>query len=558
MNKFNLTDEKWIPCLMSENSAEIKPQMRSLREIFYEAGNIKEISGETPLVTIALHRLLIAILHRALNTPRDADEWAEIWREGEFENQKIEEYFDAQKHRFNLFDPERPFYQNASLREHEGKSKSPILFYFQGESPATLFDHTNEHQPLNLKPPEAIRLLLAFHLFDVGGTKTAEKDKDFAYASPLIQSAVALVRGKNLFETLMLNLHRSDPEDDTPWTFDTAEDLPSWELSHETESRDRLPKGYIDFLTWQSRRVILFPIHNEDGDIVVNKVLVMKGFQIPDNFRREEKELFVPFRALPKAKKNQSPWVSIRFEEEKALWRDSLALLQSIDGKQIRPKILSWLGDLVSSEILRNEDTISMSFYGFTVDQAKPLFWRQETFLLPLAYLENPKLVALLGEVLTLAEKVGDSKHIEGEKSGGILNEGLRRLAYVLVKPNADEGIKPKEENIAPILKRLDAGSLYWSRLEPSFKSLMVNLPKDKTSDDDGKEIFGRSQLKIWAKIVVETAQKAFDSAVNSLSGSARELKAVAEAEKEFYGKLRNLKAENPHLFDIKNKTEVK
>ena len=57
---FNLIDEPWIPCLRPDGTTIAL----GLRETLLQAHELREIRGDTPLETAALHRLLLAILHR--------------------------------------------------------------------------------------------------------------------------------------------------------------------------------------------------------------------------------------------------------------------------------------------------------------------------------------------------------------------------------------------------------------------------------------------------------------------------------------------------------------
>ena len=65
MFSFNLIEEKWLPCVMLDNSLKDL----SLRDVLTDATKIRELVGDSPPITIALHRLFLAILHRALNAP---------------------------------------------------------------------------------------------------------------------------------------------------------------------------------------------------------------------------------------------------------------------------------------------------------------------------------------------------------------------------------------------------------------------------------------------------------------------------------------------------------
>jgi len=63
-------DKPWIPCVSKDGSiVEL-----SLYDTLANAHNIQEITDESPLVTAALHRVLLAIMHRVLG-PKNEAEW---------------------------------------------------------------------------------------------------------------------------------------------------------------------------------------------------------------------------------------------------------------------------------------------------------------------------------------------------------------------------------------------------------------------------------------------------------------------------------------------------
>jgi len=95
MPEFNLVDQPWIPCLLRDGG---KPQERSLRDTLTGAHEIRELSDASPLVTVSLHRLLLAILHRNFG-PASFSEWKELWQHGQWDSDKLNQYFDEWKHR---------------------------------------------------------------------------------------------------------------------------------------------------------------------------------------------------------------------------------------------------------------------------------------------------------------------------------------------------------------------------------------------------------------------------------------------------------------------------
>src|SRR5581483_3989392 len=107
MPSFDLIDEPWLPCVRPDGAAvEL-----GLRQALAGAHELGELYDPSPLVTVALHRLLLAILHRAYRGPAVPAAWRAIWNAGRFDPAVIDAYLDRWRHRFDLFDPERPFYQ---------------------------------------------------------------------------------------------------------------------------------------------------------------------------------------------------------------------------------------------------------------------------------------------------------------------------------------------------------------------------------------------------------------------------------------------------------------
>ncbi len=504
MSSFNLIEEHWLPCITSDGQRK----ELGIQEAIIKAHTLRELHDASPLVTASLHRLLLAILHRVFG-PRSVADWQKLWRAGHFDPLPLDEYFRIWngKNRFNLFDPAHPFYQSATLPLSYQDPKTGKVDSYQkpianlvhelasGDN-ATLFDHTTEASPKAISPAEAARLLVAFQSFAVGGLLTLEKGQDpkrykSADNAPVVKGAVTLVRGANLFETLMLNLH-GEP-------FDTeGEDMPVWERDEQTIAEDRRPNGYIDLLTWQSRRIRLQPEADERGT-VIKRVVIMKGNQFPDGYHRLGKETMIAFTKNEQAKPKEDPWPAIAFQENKALWRDSLSLFQSLEGKQARPKIVDWLNDLADNEIIPWSATYQLSVLGLSTSRAKIHFWRHEHLPLPMAYFDNKQYLDDLSECLKYAEDT---------------DKALSTATWVLARGLADDKDSPK--NIA---KHLGVTSIFWSQLEQPFYGIMKEIPDDSNT-----------ALDKWVNLLWQTAWQAFQKGTRGLGHSARTLKALVAA----------------------------
>ena len=73
-DSFNLIDEPWIPVLWSDGRVGDV----SLSEAISHAPSIRSITGDVPTQGFTIHRLLLAILHRALRGPKDLQDWTEL------------------------------------------------------------------------------------------------------------------------------------------------------------------------------------------------------------------------------------------------------------------------------------------------------------------------------------------------------------------------------------------------------------------------------------------------------------------------------------------------
>jgi CRISPR system Cascade subunit CasA len=544
---FNLIYSKWIPCILPDG----KREELSIKETFERVSDIQEIFDPSPLVTVAIHRLLLAILHRNFG-PANETEWANLWNDGKggWDKAKLMTYLDKWHSRFDLFDENYPFYQCASLTSTGIYNSEPISIrnllhesaIYLGK--ATLFDHDTDDVVLGISPAKAARLLLAFQCFVLGGysglSKPRLKGEESAKAAPLTKGATCLMRGRNLFESLMLNLCAYNQKDEVPFHAE-KDDKPAWEKDDETKPEDRNLNGYFDLLTWQSRRIRFLAEEDGKGKLTIRHVLIRKGNQFPDSYPLHDKE---PMLTFLKAKQGNDPWPPLKFQEEKAIWRDSLILFQSVEDKSARPKILKWLNDLVGDNYLPASAIYNMDVVGLISDQASILLWRHERLPLPLYYLEekNENLLGKLQDALDVAESVGKllgSGFVEKEitdKKGKSKKQPvpvpLRILASNILKP--DEPEKADKDAVRSFVDSLSPSRPYWAQLGISFNELVTKLPADKNGGNE----YGKTVLPWWAKEIRRAACVAFEETINNFDRSARMLKAATLAENEFHTQL--------------------
>ncbi len=525
MYAFNLVDEPWIPCVSGTDET---PREQSLVNVLTGAHEISAIADPSPLTTFAIHRLLLAVLHRVFG-PESPDAWFDLWSQGSWDASKITEYLNVWQHRFDLFDGEAPFYQTAAL-DLETYERSVVALLLQVNlADRTLFEHTTDTADLWLDPAHAAREVITHQAIALGGLITYDdRAHKSAKGASLAKGAMTLVRGNNLFETLMLNLHMCNSDADLP--FNTGpDDRPAWERDEPTQPDERTPTGYLDYLTWQSRRIKLHPETMPNGQTGVRSVVIMKGYALPDWWNDQPRDPSLGYRRQSKASGKANPWDPITFRVDRAFWRDSLPLFQSLQSGSRefrRPLILDWLSDLSwEYGYLDKTMTHSVDVYGLSSDRMKIHLWRQEQFPVPTQYLDNEPLFSALQLALDRAEDVGS-----------VVRNSVWYLAKLLLAPNSDlEGGRDPDRNaVSDLAESFEASRDYWAQLDRSFSELLVNLADDRTETQDRYTEYGREVLPQWFGQLRGSAISSFERAIAGLDLSSRELKAAAKATRLF------------------------
>lgn len=465
----------------------------SLARTLFSVREIKEIHDPSPLVTVALHRFLLAVLHRVFG-PSSKEEWGRIWQEKTWDNEILKEYLARWRGRFDLFDEEYPFYQAIEPFTSKESPASRLFFQLSSGNNPTLFDHTCSNDFIPFSPSQMSRAIIAHQAFALGGGRSPT---GYTSHGPLVGSIQVLIKGDNLFETLMFNLIRYDVKFDRPIPA-VGDDYPTWEKEGDIYSQKRVLNGYLDLLTWQSRMLRLIPERGFGGSICVKRILYGQGYSFSDP------SFFDP--QIPAFQDEKRGWLPLRLSQERALWRDSPSLLSLGKKKQHPPESLSWLANLIGFGYIEEDISYYLSVYGMLSDRAKILLWRQEELPLPLIYLSKPDLVEELQDGLDYAEKVSS-----------ILRSSLYTLAlyYLLPDYGQDSSGKPNKIQINKLMASFNSLALYWSRLELPFYRFLRDLP------DEEKE----AQEK-WVELIRKTAIEALDFTVNSLDFSPRALKA--------------------------------
>lgn len=508
---FNLVDEPWLPCVRLDGTIAVL----SLRDTLTQAHQLQSLTGDSPPQTAALHRFLLAILHRVFG-PEDEDAWGELWDAKIFEEERLNAYLGVWKHRFDLFDAERPFYQSATLYlESKWVSSRRLIHDLHGAY--YLFRHQEIDGKAYLTPSEASRAVITAQAFGHCGTSGAfrpqqspgdKKIQEMFVDSSNTRAINFLVQGDSLFETLMLNLVQY-PDNSIVIHFD--DDAPTWELEDPcSPERPRL-LGYLDYLTWQNRRILLRPESGQQGNTVVWEMRWEPATRIgeapPDSIQhhfKNKKEGFQP----------------LYFSEGKSLWRDSGALFSLHNRDETEPKnrppaTFQWLQNLTDpyEEQLEKHTRYNCLALGMSSKpgQATVYFYREESMPFPLDYFHKPQLVGRLQDVLKDTEEV--VRH---------LRFSLQIMGMYLQVPNADsESWKKLNRNTKKTINEwvthTGVEHHYWVSLDVPFYELLLALPR---ADGEVTRIEWRKQLR-------STAYSAFEQATQYVGEDGRSLKAI-------------------------------
>ena len=480
---FDLIAAPWVPCIGPDG----RPVDVGLRDAVVRAHELSELGGESPLVTASLHRLLLAVLHRVFG-PEGYDAWYDLWQAKRFDPAPMDAYFGQWRERFDLFHPTRPFYQAAHDRVRP-KSVTSLVHDVASGNNATLFDHHTDEGGLTLSPAQAARFLVAAQAFGLAGLSGLPRKFTDA---PCARGIIFVVQGDTLFETLTLNLLRYNDDHPLPRQPD---DRPAWEMADPYQDDRAVPRGYLDYLTWQNRRILLLPEATPEG-VRVRQMTMAPGLRLAEGitdpmkpYRRDEK------RGL----------LSLRFREDRALWRDSATLFELDAPESYAPRAFAWLGALVGEGYLPRGTRRTLAL-GMANDQAKVEFFRTEQLSLPLAYLQDQQLVnTLRSDILSPAEEVG--RQLWG---------AARTMARLILNRDADRETahQPAREDLDRVIAPWGIERRYWSRLEVPFRLALEGLPlnRDKTR-------------AAWQQTLRRTAWEAFDGVTADVETDPRALK---------------------------------
>lgn len=261
----NVATDPLIPVLGPDGPVGV-----SLAGALIDGHRLKGLSLERPLSALPIVRILAALVLRVFEPTTGNIQ--RLWDAGQFDAETVQRYLTKHHDRFELFDPEHPFLQVGGLLPSSGppKGTSGLLLQVATGNNVPLFSPYTEADAIPLHPTDALLGLLTTLGWDtaaiksgaVGDPKVSAGKTTGNPTGPLGQLGAVMPIGRNLFETILLNV---------PLGPRVAGDRPTWERDLSPAWEIRQPIGLMEWLTWPSRRVRLFL--DPTGESVVAAVI---------------------------------------------------------------------------------------------------------------------------------------------------------------------------------------------------------------------------------------------------------------------------------------------
>ena len=239
-----------------------------------------------------------------------------------------------------------------------------------------------------------------------------------------------IVLGEDVRKTLAANLVRYDGDEPMPF----EDDAPAWEQDDPAvpDRHGTTPRGYLDYLTWQSRAIKLHP--NDDG--TVSRCEYRQNLKLPQEvppdpfvpYRRDEKRGLLPLEA----------------RSGRALWRDAHAIIAGTLERSLRTTpngVLGWLSEIADPDT-RPRGLVAG---GIVSSQAKVEHWVLGRLPVSTRLLREEAVREALAEAIARAEA-----------GGRALGRAARRVAKLLVAPESDQPGAPRPDR--------DEVSRVWTR----------------------------------------------------------------------------------------------
>lgn len=498
--KYDLLTEHWVAAL----DARGETVALGLLELFERAHELQTLVFETPDITSGMYRMLLAILHRAYDGPKDLkNEWRAIWEARRFDGARVRAYLERWRDRFDLWDAQHPFLQDSRIPLDEPESVSRLFVEKAQGNNATLFDHTLDDARPTIDAGTAARRLVGTQLMALGGGMPGTTQK--GRAGPFATSVTFLVLGDTVLETLMLNLLVYDGKHPIP---SNSLDAPSWERDI-SNAGSRSPDGHLDLMTWRPRRYRLVSA-NHSGRTVAGVVPHGEADRLESGDPRD------PFAGYRVSK--QEGFLPLRIDPERALWRDSLPFFSG-DGPWGRvPLNLSQAATLVTHGLIVRARLLRVVACGFATEKAKAKkrLGRVETIPIPATLLARADAVPVIERAIEQATQA---------------DQAVNSAAFMAARNSLSTGERTPDTNeTAGLATSTGARAVYWAEAGANFPQFLLDLARERPDAEER-----------WEHALRQAAERAYGCVEVKLGASSRGFKALTLGRRALHVRLRQI-----------------
>jgi len=537
---YNLLCKEWIPVIWRDDAAaEPRALKIGIREALQRAHDIQCISHTAPFIEFGLYRLLITIVldaHIVAGQRPTIGKMRTMLDKGQFDEPIVDQYLKSQSGCFDLWAKDVPFLQ-CRPASHGGKQPSPkaVVSMFPAIPSGTNVAHWHHYgeDEATLSEDIAAQLLTTVSPFNFK-VKPGEA-RTLAGDPPLY----ALVLGKNLFETIVLNLPRPSGRITAKQEQDNG---PAWRTQLDLTKLPKTPTVAQGF-TWPVRVIEL-----ENEGAMVAKAINQAAYNKPtDKAKGKGGNLYDAKYGWrdPSAgvETTRDAITHIKARPGVPIWRDAVPLfLVASEGETLRADRRRSRPEVISNA-LRVLDTpqFRVAVYGMRKKggggDVKVEEWFRSVLTLPTEVARDSRLSARAIDAFKTTQKVADA-----------LQTGLRMLRAPSESKKAARKDTHREEG--------DALAIFWQSLEPVLSHSYLRARGASTRDDEGQvglepvlshsylDALARNDSKaeegLWDK-VWRQAREAFSGATGPHRRTADGLFRIANASNWFERKLATL-----------------
>lgn len=447
VHSYNLLCKPWIPAVWRNDASVPRIPRIGIREALLRGPEIQCISHTAPFIEFGLYRLLITVVLDAYIVTGQRPtigKMRTMLDKGQLDESIICKYLDEYNAGFDLWIGQAPFLQRRPDNDNVEKKAVVSMFPAIPSGVNVVHWHHYLEDETTLSEDVAAQLLTTVSPFNFK-TKPGEA-RTLAGDPPMY----ALVLGKNLFETIVLNLPRPSGRVTAKQERDNG---PSWRTELDLSKLPKTPPVAQGF-TWPVRVIEL-----ENDGAMVAKALNQAAYKKPtDKAKAKGGNLYDAKYGWrdPSAgiETTTEALTHIKARPGVPVWRDAVPLfLVASEGATLRAQKRRSRPEVVTNA-LRVLDTteFSVAVYGMRKKSgggdAKVEEWFRSVLTLPTEVARDNRLSALAMEAFNTTQNVASA---------------LQTALSMLRPPvKAKKGKRPP-----PAVNDTDALSAFWDRLEP-------------------------------------------------------------------------------------------